>query len=365
MSTLFGRMKGRPRQSSVSGQDLNERSVPYDKLSTPARSPVAVGTFSQGLKGISAPNTNPALTASGTELNIFTLQRSRLEREKAYDQYRESSAASLSSADSSTLFDDSIQQRAATQNARMRRSEASSSTRSQDFGQYSPGNLSSATMRPASGLTTRSESNRSSKYAVSVAPSEPTSHHSHISQFYHRHHSGDTFHFPRPDSDETIEVMFQNVKRTRDLGELPDLPIEQKWQMVYNDEHIRWREDRQREEESKKQTETGQATAISESPEWYIKKFLDKTITAKQATSLLVSLRSKEVRCGRPSTRGLITVLTITQLVPEFHPSERNLGFSSDSATYQSERHSKVRLNYTARIYPYRLLALGVNRIQI
>ncbi len=300
MSTLFGRKKARPRQSSVSGQDLNERSVPYDKLSTPARSPVAVGTFSQGLKGISAPNTNPDLTASGTELNIFTLQRTKLEREKAYDQYRDGSTTSISSADSSTLFEDSLQQtptkaNGGTQSARIRRSEASS-TRSQDFGQYFPGNLSSATVRPPSGITLRSESNRNSKYAPSLTSSEPGSHQSHLSQFYHRHHNTDTFNFQRPESEEEIEAMFQNVKRTRDL-DMPDLSTEQKWHIVYSDEHLRWREEKQREEQNKKQIEAGQPAAITlESPEWYIKKFLDKTITAKQATSLLVSLRSKEVR---------------------------------------------------------------------
>lgn len=304
MSTIFGRKKGRPRQASISGQDLNERSVPYDKLSTPARSPMAVGTFSQGLKGISAPNTNPDLTATGTELNKFTLQRSKLERDKLYEQYRqEASNVSLSSADSSTLYDDYSPQTPSKisnpQTARIRRSEASSSsTRSQDFGQYSPGNFSSSTMRPPSAMTTRSDANRSSKYAVSLANSEPSSHHSHLSQFYHRHHNGDAFHFPRPENDAEIELLFENVKRTRDIGDLPDLPIDQKWHMVYNDEHIRWREEKQREEQSKKQMETGQPAAIiPESPEWYIKKFLDKTITAKQAGTLLVSLRSKELRC--------------------------------------------------------------------
>jgi cytokinesis protein len=67
--------------------------------------------------------------------------------------------------------------------------------------------------------------------------------------------------------------------------------------MVYNDMQIRWKEEKQREEQSRKQNEAGQSGAIlTESPEWYIKRFLDKTITAKQAGSLLVSLRSKELR---------------------------------------------------------------------
>lgn len=67
--------------------------------------------------------------------------------------------------------------------------------------------------------------------------------------------------------------------------------------MVYNDEHLRWKEERAREEQSRRQKEMGQpAQIMAESPEWYIQKFLDKTITPKQAGGLHVSLRSKEMR---------------------------------------------------------------------
>jgi cytokinesis protein len=67
--------------------------------------------------------------------------------------------------------------------------------------------------------------------------------------------------------------------------------------MVYNDEHLRWKEERAREEQSRRQKEMGQpAQIMTESPEWYIQKFLDKTITPKQAGGLHVSLRSKEMR---------------------------------------------------------------------
>ena len=94
--------------------------------------------------------------------------------------------------------------------------------------------------------------------------------------------------------------MFENVKRTRAQGDLPNLPIEQKWHMVYNDEHLRWKEERAREEQSRRQKEMGQPAQIMvESPEWYIQKFLDKTITPKQAGGLHVSLRSKEMRYER------------------------------------------------------------------
>jgi hypothetical protein len=58
--------------------------------------------------------------------------------------------------------------------------------------------------------------------------------------------------------------------------------------MVYNDEQIRWME-----EQTRKQRDP--AKYLDDSPEWYLRKFMDRTITPKQASSLLVSLRSKEI----------------------------------------------------------------------
>ncbi|KAJ7938156.1 armadillo-type protein [Mycena leptocephala] len=131
---------------------------------------------------------------------------------------------------------------------------------------------------------------RLSKYA-------PSSEGSHILHFHlHRHPNGDDFSFPRPETDEEIEALSENVKRTRDLGDLPDLPIEQKWNLFYNDCPVRWKEDKAREDQARKQVDSGQpAPIMHDSPEWFIRKFLDKTITPKQAGSLLVSLRSKEL----------------------------------------------------------------------
>ncbi|KAI0695404.1 hypothetical protein C8T65DRAFT_698692, partial [Cerioporus squamosus] len=86
--------------------------------------------------------------------------------------------------------------------------------------------------------------------------------------------------------------------RMRGLDDIPHLSIDQKWHIVYNDEQMRWGEERRREEQARRQTDSGQAAApFSEgTPEWYIKKFMDRTITPKQASSLQVSLRSKEMR---------------------------------------------------------------------
>jgi cytokinesis protein len=321
MDSLFGRKKARPRQSSVSVRDLNERSVPYDKLSTPSRSPIPVGTINQGLKGISAPNIT-TLTTSGTELNKFTMQaqRSKLQNDDPYLQHlrQDSPIESISTRDSLTLYSDanevasSIVPSPHSHSTQVHRSEAStSSSRSEnmvDFGQYPVSQLYNgfATVRPTSAVSSRSEINRNSKYTPSLASPEGNLHQSHVSQFYHRHHHSEHFQFPRPETDEEIDLLFENVKRTRDVTVLPNLSVDQKWSMVYNDMQIRWKDEKQREEQSRKQNEAGQSGAIlTESPEWYIKRFLDKTITAKQAGSLLVSLRSKELRY-----ESCLTVLT-------------------------------------------------------
>jgi cytokinesis protein len=312
MDSLFGRKKARPRQSSVSVQDLNERSVPYDKLST-SHSPVPVGTINQGLlKGISVPNIT-TLTTSGTELSKFTMQaqRSQLQKDDLYLQHlhQDSPNESISTSDSLTLYSDANEATSSrvpsphSQSTQVHRSEASTSTlRSEnvvDFGQYPVSQLfnSFATVRPTSAVSSRSDINRNSKYTPSLASPDGNSHQSHVSQFYHRHQNSENFQFPRPETEEEIDLLFENVKRTRDVTVLPNLSVDQKWSMVYNDMQIRWKDEKHREEQSRKQNEAGQSGAIlTESPEWYIKRFLDKTVTAKQAGSLLVSLRSKELR---------------------------------------------------------------------
>ncbi|EJD02078.1 uncharacterized protein FOMMEDRAFT_87486 [Fomitiporia mediterranea MF3/22] len=323
MDTLFGRKKPRPRQTSA---DLTERSVPYDKLGPAARSPIPVGTVSHGLRtsatngsAISAPITNPTLTNDGTELNVRTAQRQRVERERLYSQHSRSttrsplisatsSSATLSSVPS-TSSGSSTSFTTVTDSSRIRRSGASSDRMSpslSDFGGLSTTSPSSTfsmangvpVPRPMSVASSRSEGNRVSKYAASLTPSDSMqSHYSHASQMFH-HSKGSTqdgFEFDRP-TDEGVEALFEQVRLKRDLGELPSLSVDQKWQMVYNDEHIRWKEEKKMEELTRKQAETGAQNAfVKDSPEWYLKKFLDQTITPKQAASLLVSLRTGTV----------------------------------------------------------------------
>jgi cytokinesis protein len=318
MESLFGKKKNRPRQSSVSvNQELNERSVPYHKLGPPQRSPVPVSSASQGIRGnstamISAPMTNPTLTANGTELNKYAMARTRADRERAYRDGSPigrpgSPAASVSTNDSSTLYNDPDSP-ARTNGRRYRQSESSSSV---DLAASSPaspnnksrsflGDSSTPSSRPTSAAptiaTSRTDDKRSSRYAASLSSFDSHGHLSSLSSHLHRHGAGE-FSFPRPENDEEIEALFENIRRTRGLGELPNLSIDQKWHMVYSDEQLKWKEEKQREEQARRQAESGGAAFLVEgTPEWYIKKFMDKTITAKMAGSLQVLLRGTEIR---------------------------------------------------------------------
>lgn len=305
---MFGLRKSRQRHPSLSGQDLGERSVPYDQLATPIRPPIPVATPTQGLRGISAPSTNPSLTDDGTELNLYTMEKQK----RAYDQPpikrpASSTNSTLSTADSSTLFEESdfpipSSRYAGPHVGRTHRIEQFTSNRSPnaaDFGQYPPNDSSSNSSRPASALTSKSDSNRSSRYAPSTSTIESSSHHTSLSQLYHRSHWGETFHFPRPESDAEIEALFDDLKRMRDFPVMPsNMSIDQKWHLVYNAEHIRWSKAKQKEEQSKRHKDSGQSNApLTDSPEWYLKKFVERTITSKQVQSLGVSLRSNEMRC--------------------------------------------------------------------
>ena len=137
------------------------------------------------------------------------------------------------------------------------------------------------------------QDNPSSRFSSSTAHSE--SHSSHLSHIFHKPHT-DEFHFPRPEKDEDIETLFARVAQQRDLFNV-DLPINQKWNIVYAAEQVRWQEERSRGEQARKQGDAGQAILSGEgSPEWYIRKFLDGTITAKQVSSVWVSLRGHETR---------------------------------------------------------------------
>ncbi|KAI6038969.1 hypothetical protein EDC04DRAFT_3112644 [Pisolithus marmoratus] len=136
------------------------------------------------------------------------------------------------------------------------------------------------------------EYDRLSRFSSATAQSD--GHSTHLSQVFQKQH-GDEFEFPRPERDEDIEALFSVVSATRELSNVDHLSIEQKWKMVYAAEQIRWQQERNREEQARKQGEAGGAGPTGDgSPQWYIRKFMDGTITPKEASSVWVSLRGHE-----------------------------------------------------------------------
>lgn len=270
--------------------------------------------MSQGLRGnaapvISAPMTNPTLTANGTELNKFALARQRQERDLVYREASpsrrpNSPAASVSTADSSSLFNDGDSSRSRASTRRNRSESSYTMTDATTVSPTSPASMSKSlreevgSPRPSSTYTNGTgEDKRSSRYTPTLSTMD--SRHSHLSglsSHLSRYGPTEEFVFPRP-SDEEIEALFENVRQTRGLGNM-ELSIDQKWNLVHSDEQLRWKEEKQKEEAARKQTDSRAPLAlIEQSPEWYLRKFMDNTITAKQAGGLMVSLRSKEIRC--------------------------------------------------------------------
>ena len=319
-SMFLTRKKNRPRQSSAETASELGASKPYEELAPSPRTPIHVGTTSQALRGsvpsvISAPITNPTLTTDGTELNLYTMHRSKQERDQLYGSHPAtrpiSPLNSPSTADSPTIYNESDKtyshHRSTTSVSETSVSSGRRSPSVSDFGGYHSQRRGSnqQTTRPTSRATTRSE--RMSMNTRSIISDSPSQHHhsTHIGNALHAARHGmqaEEFYFPRPDNDEEIEALFREIKRSLDLGDnMPNMTIDQKWQMVYNAEHLRWSEDRRREQQTKKQVETGQSAAFVEgSPEWYIQRFMDRTVTPKQASSLEVSLRSNQLRSTLP-----------------------------------------------------------------
>jgi len=341
MNSFLTRKKNRTRQSSGSSVSELGASKPYEELGPSPRSPIHVGTTSQALRGsvsnvISAPITNPTLTTDGTELNLFTMHRSRQERDQLYNSHPStrpiSPINSPSTADSSTIYSEYDKtyshHRSTTSVSETSVSSGRRSPSVSDFGGYHSQRKGSnqQTTRPTSRTTTRSD--RMSTNTHSTISDSQHHHSTHTGNALHavRHGiHGEEFHFPRPNNDEDIEVLFQEIKRSLDLGDnMPNMTIDQKWQMVYNAEHLRWSEERRREQQTKKQVETGQSVPFVEgSPEWYMQRFMDRTITPKQASSLEVSLRSNQLR-------------SITSRRSSPSPAEGHLAGSSTSFRYKA-----------------------------
>jgi cytokinesis protein len=331
MESLFGLKKNRARQSSVSNSELSDRSVPYDRLTaSSSRSPAVQGAKQNSSPGhvISAPITNPTLTTDGTDLNLNALAKIRAERDALKEKDRQTevenrarspTASIASSRGTFSRFSQSsmTQETSAPRNSGSRREKnvsappvprmSVSSTMSNpndrrnptsDFGQYPPSSPTVAQTpmptgnRPLTSMSMRSDPHYSSRHvpASSSAPAE-----SRLSHLHLRHGSQDEFYFPRPDTAEEIEALFEEVKAVREMPQNFNPDLEQKWTIVHNHEQLKWQEGKSRIASVKRQTAQGQppnTTYTKDEPEWFLRKFMDMSITPQQVSSLSVSLRT-------------------------------------------------------------------------
>lgn len=344
MDSIFGRRRPRTRQSSITESDLGGRSIPYDRLAPGTKSPMPVSPVSSSFgraNGISAPITNPTLTDEGTDLNIRQLLKGKPQRYEVqyvqdatateWHKQREQQQVQLDLSGSPTkespktrsISDMSVSSSTLAGSLAYptpRRKEVPSATLSPsttkgtmvDFGAYPPTpgtslerlNPTAQTQRTSSSRTTDASTVRP-RYASSVTSngSDHTSVSSHrrdvipIPGVRHSSHPVEEFYFPRPQNPEEIEAMFGEIQ-TRLEVDGSTLGLEQKWLLVYNDAQIRWKEERTRQAQQRKSAAQGspaQAVILKDSPEWYLKKFMDQTITAKHVGGLTVSLRTSPV----------------------------------------------------------------------
>ena len=351
MDSIFGRRKPRPRQSSPTESDLGGRSIPYDRLAPSAKSPIPVSPVSSNFSrstGISAPITNPTLTDEGTDLNIRKLQKGKAERDRIYEaHYAQEAAAAVErqkqreqqqleldlsvsptkesskarsisdmSVSSSTLAGSLVYPTPRRKETPSEATLSPSTTKNMmvDFGAYPPTpGPSSERLSPAA-HTQRTSYSRTTD-ASTVRPRYPSSVTSNGSDYAsvsshlrdvlpipgvrHSVQPIEEFHFPRPQNPEEIEAMFGEVQSRLEVDG-SRLGLEQKWLLVYNDAQIRWKEERTRQAQQRKSAAQGsssQPVYIKDTPEWYLKKFMDQTITAKHVGSLTVSLRTSPVEC--------------------------------------------------------------------
>ena len=109
---------------------------------------------------------------------------------------------------------------------------------------------------------------------------------------------------PKPDDERVIEAQFRALMEKRGWQNLPDgamrqmmaYPTSKKWTLLHQDRLAEWNSAQKRR--TTISTHDGILARADEegSPEWFVKKVMDDTITPKQLGSLSVSLRTQPIR---------------------------------------------------------------------
>ena len=119
------------------------------------------------------------------------------------------------------------------------------------------------------------------------------------------------FNLPRPSDEKVIEAQFLALMHKRGWQHLPDqarrqmmaYPAAKKWTLVHQDKLTEWQGEQKRRAHARQTIQGSDGSfgilgrADEEgSPEWFVRKVMDDSITAKQLQSLSVSLRTQPIR---------------------------------------------------------------------
>lgn len=150
-----------------------------------------------------------------------------------------------------------------------------------------------------------STSARQSSYQTGWAPQQPAGFISTAS------FAPDGFNLPRPNDDRIIEAQFVDLMHKRGWHNLPEqarrqmmaYPAAKKWTLVHQDKLTEWQGEQKRRQTARQTVLSNDGTAgiltksdEEGSPEWYVRRVMSDTITAKQLGSLSVSLRTQPIR---------------------------------------------------------------------
>ncbi|GAB7352784.1 hypothetical protein MBLNU459_g3406t1 [Dothideomycetes sp. NU459] len=121
--------------------------------------------------------------------------------------------------------------------------------------------------------------------------------------------SPDGFALQRPADDRVIEREFLELMHKRGWKSLPEqarrqmeaYPISKKWTLVHQDRLAEWQGEQKRRMHARTTIGSDASLGIlgradeEGSPEWYVRKVMDNSITTKQLASLAVSLRTQPI----------------------------------------------------------------------
>ncbi|KAF2168124.1 hypothetical protein M409DRAFT_53438 [Zasmidium cellare ATCC 36951] len=121
--------------------------------------------------------------------------------------------------------------------------------------------------------------------------------------------SPENFQLHRPKDDKVIEKEFMELMHKRGWKSLPEqarrqmeaYPINKKWTLVHQDRLAEWQGEQKKRNMARNTMVSIDGTNMigrfdeEGSPEWYVKKILENTITPKQLQSLSVSLRTQPI----------------------------------------------------------------------